>query len=60
VNGGPQGNGGYPMELAQIDQFLSMLAGTKQRLGDQDLLRVRADLDAYRIEREQRQTARQE
>jgi len=57
---GPQGNIGYPAQPEEIDHFLSMLAGTKQRLGDEDLLRLRADLDAYRVEREQLQTARQE
>lgn len=57
---GPGGNCGYPGEPAEIDHFLSMLAGTRQRLGDEDLQAIRADLDAYRIEREKSQNARKD
>jgi len=52
---GPKGNCGYPASPEEIDHFLSMLSGTKQRLKDADLQTLRADLNAYRIEREARQ-----
>jgi hypothetical protein len=57
---GAEGNIGYPVDPAEIEHFLSMLAGTKQRLGDAELQQIRADLDAYRVERQQRQAAREE
>jgi thioredoxin-related protein len=58
---GPKGNCGYPVEPAEIDHFRSMLASTKQRLTESELEQIRADLDAYRVERERQQaTARQE
>ena len=54
---GPQGNIGYPCDPAEIEHFLSMLAKTKRRLSVDDLQQLRADLDAFRIEREKRQAA---
>lgn len=52
-----QGNIGYPFEPAEIEHFMSMLAATKQRLGDEDLSQLRADLDAFRVEREKLKAA---
>jgi thiol-disulfide isomerase/thioredoxin len=49
---GPNGNIGYPYTPEEVDHFLSMLAGTKQRLSDDALGKLRADLEAYRAERE--------
>lgn len=54
---GPQGNVGFPLRPAEIDHFVSMLSGTKQRLQQEDLQRLRSDLDAYRVEYEERRTA---
>ena len=48
------------MQPPEIEHFLAMLARTKQRLTDEDLLRIRADLDAYRLQREKQQTARKD
>lgn len=52
---GPKGNIGYPLRPAEIEHFISMLSETKQRLQENDLQALRADLDAYRREREERQ-----
>ena len=52
---GPEGNVGYPLRPQEIEHFLAMLSDTKQRLRDEDLQQIRKDLDAYRIEREERQ-----
>lgn len=54
---GKDGNIGYPLRKGEIDDFLSMLTATKQRLSDADLKQIRADLTAYRVERDKRQAA---
>ncbi len=51
---GPEGNCGYPVAPAEVEHFLSMLAGTKQRLTAEHLAEIRADLDAFREERERK------
>jgi thioredoxin-related protein len=55
-----QGNIGYPVTPPEIKHFMQMMAGAKQRLKDQDLDQLRADLDAFRIEYEQRLAARKQ
>jgi thiol-disulfide isomerase/thioredoxin len=52
-----EGNIGYPYQPAEIDHFLAMLGTTKQRLTEADLDQLRADLNAYRHEREKRAAA---
>lgn len=48
------GNVGYPVTPSEIDHFMQMLDRTRQRLKDDDLARIRADLDAYRVDYEER------
>jgi hypothetical protein len=51
---GPAGNIGYPATQPEIEHFMKMLGRTKQRLKDEDLNLLRADLDAFWVEHEQR------
>lgn len=43
---GPDGNIGFPSEPAGIDHFLSMLQSTSQRMSENDLATLRADLES--------------
>ncbi len=42
---GPEGNIGYPSDADGIAHFMSMLEATRQRLSDDDLAAMRADLE---------------
>ena len=55
---GPSGNIGYPYQPNEINYFISMLRETRQRLTDDDLSKIAADLNAYRDEREKGVSAR--
>lgn len=52
---GPDGNIGYPYQLAEIDHFLTMLTTTRKRLTDADLTMIRQDLNVAREERQRKQ-----
>lgn len=52
---GPQGNCGYPLEPHEIEHFLNMLRTTAKRITEDDLAKIQAALDDYRVKRKARQ-----
>lgn len=52
---GPNGNIGYPYQAPEVDHFIGMLRGTREKLTDAELEQLRADLIAYREDRERKQ-----
>ncbi len=48
----PEGNIGYPCAPAEVAHFMTMLKETRQKLTDEDLQKIEADLNAYREQRE--------
>jgi hypothetical protein len=55
---GPDGNIGYPYQPDEIKHFMTMLRETRQRLTDDDLSKIEADLNAYRENREKKVSSR--
>lgn len=41
---GPKGNVGYPFKPEEIEHFISMLKGTRRRMGEDDVATIEAGL----------------
>lgn len=54
---GDKGNIGYPYQPEEIQHFISVLRDTRQRLTDDDLAGIEADLNKFREEREKKTKA---
>lgn len=54
---GDKGNIGYPYQPEEIQHFISVLRDTRQRLSDDDLADLEADLTKFREEREKKAKA---
>lgn len=49
---GPEGNVGYPYQPSEIAHFMTVLRETRQKLTNDDLKKIEADLNAYREAKE--------
>ena len=57
---GPNGNIGYPVEETEINHFVDMLRQTRQRISDEELSQLDAELETFADKRRKARNAAQQ